>query len=120
MKKIFIFTLLLFSSFAQVIAQDTFVYEAKVGKSPAKFTLTWQGDGTVSGSYFHPTNPNQVYTLSGTNYEEGKLELVEYTQRKQTATISLEKIMLNGVVAWKGTMYNTDGRTFDIVLARKL
>jgi len=47
------------------------------------------------------------------------MELVEYTNKRESATLTLTKTIQDNVVVWQGTMYNTNGRIFPVVIARK-
>lgn len=87
----------------------------------AEYTLQWS-DTTmnVSGSYIYTSGRDRnVYQLKGTNDGKGHLEMKEYTAGTVSANIKLDKSIQDGEVAWTGTMYNTDGRTFPVVMKRK-
>lgn len=94
-------------------------YTGNVGRLSASYSLTWNPDGTVSGTYTYPTrNDGVVYRLIGNNHTDGQLYLEEYTGAKITARIKLSKSVTNNQVVWAGTMYNTDGSTFPMKMAR--
>lgn len=101
-----------------VVAQESQTYKGLVGKSPAEFTLSWQGAGQVRGSYFHPSGKPIVYQLEGSNPSEGILAFKEYTNGKETASVALTKSTQNGKIVWSGIMQNTDGRKLPIVFSR--
>lgn len=94
-------------------------YEGKVGKARAEFSLTWEDDGSVSGSYFYPDDKPFRYQLRGTNRTKGVLELDEYTRRDLTARLFLKKSEEAGNIVWRGTMKNLDGRVFEMNFSRQ-
>ncbi len=96
------------------------IYIGSVGRLRAALSLTWRPDGSVTGSYLYPTrDANQIYDLKGSNPSEGTLTLQEYTAGTVTANISLRKEVSPAWIIWKGRMFNTDGRTFDIAFQRE-
>lgn len=93
-------------------------YAGKVGRLEAQFELQWHPDRTVTGRYWHPgRNPELKYGLKGSNPKEGELILDEFTDGERTATIRLNKDSSQGIT-WIGRMSNTDGRQFDVTMAR--
>lgn len=99
-------------------AADAGEYRGKVGKLPAVFSLDWSADGTVTGTYSHPSRPGKTYRLQGNNAEAGKLYLEEYTGQTLTARCHLTKKLTEGAVVWSGEMRNTDGRVLAMELTR--
>ena len=85
-------------------------YHGSVGQHPATFSLNWKSDGNISGSYFFSVQKDQVRTLVGSNYEEGKLYLEEYSGQNLVAKCYLQKTLTNGDVVWQGEMQTADGR----------
>jgi hypothetical protein len=94
-------------------------YEGTVGKMKAVFSLDWQDDGTVTGTYAYPDRPGTVYTLRGKNAAEGELYLEEYTGDEFTARCYLGKVITDGVIIWRGEMRNSDGRAFPMEFSRR-
>lgn len=94
-------------------------YEGTVGKMKAVFSLDWQDDGTVTGTYAYPDRPGTVYTLRGKNAAEGELYLEEYTGDEFTARCYLGKVITDGVIIWRGEMRNNDGRAFPMEFSRR-
>jgi hypothetical protein len=90
------------------------VWRGNVGQAPATFSLRWQSDGTVQGSYFYTNNPDQVYTLTGRETADGELELTEYTGEQESATCHLTL----ADDCYSGTMDNTDGRTLPMKVCK--
>ena len=80
--------------------------------------LTWNNDKTVSGSYYFQSNSKRVYKLSGTNYNDGVIEISEYFNGKKTGEGTLYKTLKKGRVVWSGTIYNTDGSSSSLYLSR--
>jgi serine/threonine protein kinase len=96
-------------------------YQGKVGNMEVEYTLQWFGSNVVTGSYSNARAANKIiYRLNGTRTGANSLELKEYTGNTLTATARLTKSLQNGSVIWTGKMYNTDGKTFDMILKRKL
>lgn len=94
-------------------------YTGNVGRLQANYSITWNPDGTVSGTYTYPTrNDGVVYRLIGNNHTDGQLYLEEYTGAKITARIKLSKSVTGNEVVWSGTMQNTDGGTFPMKMTR--
>lgn len=80
--------------------------------------LTWKADETVNGSYYFISNSSRVYKLSGTNYVEGEIEIVESYNGKRTGSGTLYKTLKKGRIVWSGYINNTDGTKSYIYLTR--
>lgn len=93
-------------------------YEGTVGRLEAVFSLTWESDGRVHGTYSYPSRPDITYTLRGSNPEEGKLYLEEFTGSDLSARCHLSKKIEEGRITWAGTMNNTDGRKLPMRFSR--
>jgi len=95
-------------------------YTGNVGRLDAIFFVRWHEDDTVSGTYFYPKRGiERSYTLLGKNYEAGKLYLEEYTDKVLSAKIYLSKSVTSDQIIWSGRMENTDGRSFEVRMARE-
>lgn len=94
-------------------------YRGTVGKLSAIFTLDWNEDGSVKGSYYHPARPGVTYQLAGKNLSAGTLYLEEFSGPKLTARCDLSKQVNGDVISWVGEMRNLDGRTFPLSFARE-
>lgn len=95
-------------------------YGGSVGSRYAMFQLTWQPDGNVVGSYYHPADNGTItYQLKGKNTANGQLVLTEYTQGRQTAILTLNKSINQGLITWSGNMHNTDGRVIPVSFTRR-
>ena len=97
-----------FGSFAK--AAETNGYIGAVGDQKMILSLTWHDDGRVSGNYYCPGGSGRIYAMRGSNPRQGELLLTEYADGKPTATCVLKKSIENGVIVWRGVMYNHDGR----------
>lgn len=93
-------------------------YAGTVGSRSAIFTLTWQPDGNVVGSYYHPAD-GATYQLRGKNTSDGQLVLTETTAGIQSAIITLKKTISGSLITWSGTMHNTDGRVIPVSFSRR-
>lgn len=82
-------------------------YSGSIGNSNAIFNLVWNKNKTVSGSYYFTSNPSQSYTLSGTNYRDGEIELQEYGN--MNARIKMYKSVQGKVLCWNGNYYASNG-----------
>ena len=95
-------------------------YGGYVGSRFALFQLTWQPDGNVVGSYNHPADNGAItYILRGKNTANGQLVLTEYTRGSQTAILTLNKSIQQGLITWSGKMHNTDGRVISVSFTRR-
>lgn len=95
-------------------------YGGSVGSRFAFFQLTWQPDGNVAGSYYHPADNGAItYQLRGKNTANGQLVLTEYTSGRQTAILTLNKSIVQGLITWSGNMHNTDGRVIPVSFTRR-
>jgi hypothetical protein len=95
-------------------------YGGSVGSRFAMFQLTWQPDGNVVGSYYHPADNGTItYQLKGKNTANGQLVLTEFTQGRQTAILTLNKSIQQGLITWSGKMHNTDGRVIPVSFTRR-
>lgn len=92
-------------------AAETNGYVGAVGEQKMILSLTWHDDGSVGGSYYCPGGSGRIYKLRGSNPRHGELLLTEYTDGVASATCALKKSVENGVIVWRGVMYNHDGRT---------
>lgn len=80
--------------------------------------ITWKADETIIGSYYFTSNSSRVYKLSGTNYVEGEIEIVESFNGRRTGSGTLYKTLKKGRIVWSGYIYNTDGSKSYIYLTR--
>ena len=95
-------------------------YGGTVGSRFAYFQLTWQPDGNVSGSYYHPADNGAItYQLRGKNTANGQLVLTEFTNGSQSAILTLSKSINQGLITWSGKMHNTDGRVIPVSFTRR-
>lgn len=109
---------LLLTTLFTVVSLHATDYEGSVGKMAAHFSIVWNDDGTVDGSYYYPARPNTVYTLRGQNLVEGELHLDEYTDGQMTARCSLTKSLQGGLILWSGTVENLNGPSFAMSFQR--
>lgn len=89
-------------------------HRGQVGKQTATFSIDWQPDGVLSGSYFNDQNPSTIYRLTGAANAGGELRLVEFTRGRQSARCVLQ---LQGDT-YVGTMTNTDGQQYPMSLEK--
>lgn len=87
-------------------------HHGQVGQLYATYSLDWQTNGELSGSYFYNEKPNTIYRLTGSVSPSGELHLLEFTRGRQSARCTLQW-QGNG---YQGTMHNTDGQQFDMTL----
>ncbi len=90
-------------------------YNGSVGNLGAKFSLHWNNDNTIEGTYFYPAQANITYTLKGTDAGNGNIELTEYTGNAISAHCHLQA---NGN-CYNGKMNNTDGRQFNMQFCKE-
>ena len=93
-------------------------YSGNVGRWKAAYSLNWNANGEVEGTYHYPGKRKTVYTLKGNVASEGELYLEEYTGKKLSARCYLTETQTDTMIIWKGKMHNTDGRKFDMTISR--
>lgn len=89
-------------------------FSGNVGNLKTSYSLTWNSDGTIIGTYYYPNKPNTTYTLKGSDLGNGKIQLSEYTGSNVTANCYLT---LQGN-CYVGQMNNTDGRAFKMTMCQ--
>ena len=87
-------------------------YVGRIGNYHARFALDWQPDGQLSGTYRLDEQPGLVLRLTGAPAADGSLHLAEFTKGRLSARCVLQR-QGEGFV---GTMFNTDGRQFEMTL----
>jgi hypothetical protein len=80
--------------------------------------IAWKADESIFGSYYFKSNSSRVYKLSGTNYVDGEIEIVESFDGKRTGSGTLYKTLKKGRIIWSGEINNTDGTKSNIYLTR--
>lgn len=83
-------------------------YSGNIGSSNTTFSLSW-ANNTVSGNFYYNGNPNQVYTLSGTNYQKGTADIKAYDGSRLEGTFKLYKNITGNQVCWGGSFYYASG-----------
>jgi hypothetical protein len=81
-------------------------------------TLTWKANQTVSGVYYFTPNTSRVYKISGTNYVDGEIEVVESFNGKRTGSGTLYKTLKKGRIVWSGYLNNSSGTQSYLYLTR--
>ena len=87
-------------------------YTGQTGNFHARYALDWQPNGELSGTYRLDEQPGLVLRLTGAPAADGALHLAEFTRGKLTARCVLQR---QGE-GFAGTMFNTDGRQFEMTL----
>jgi len=90
-------------------------YSGNVGNLSAKFSLRWNNDNTIEGTYFYPAQASITYTLKGKDAGNGNIELTEYTGNAISAHCQLQA---NGN-CYNGKMNNTDGRHLNMQFCKE-
>ncbi len=116
MKTILLVLIVTFSGLSS-IAQKQY-YSGTSDGDPIEAEITWKSDGTIVGSYYFTSNSSRVYKLSGTNFVEGEIEIVESLNGKRTANGKLTKTLKKGRIEWGGYLSNTDGSQSYLYLTR--
>lgn len=93
-------------------------YSGSVGAEPCAFKLSWNENSTVIGSYSPLSSPEIVYTLLGTNFREGEVEIKVYQGTNQTGIMSLKKKIAEGKVCWAGPYTANDGDVSPVNMCR--
>lgn len=77
-------------------------YNGTVGGSSAAFNLVWNKNKTISGNYYFSSSPNNIYSISGTNYVEGTSELRVFQGNTYVGQMTLEKSLEGSNLCWQG------------------
>jgi len=94
------------------ISHYTHSYNGNVGELTAQFSLTWFTDGSIRGVYYFPKRQNEIITLKGIDYNNGKIKLLEYNGEDISAYCEL--IEQSG--CYVGIMTKIDGREFNMTI----
>jgi hypothetical protein len=117
MRKTILFSIVfLFIGF--IANAQTQFYSGTSDGNEIKAQITWKADETIYGSYYFNGNSSRVYKLSGTNYVQGEIEVVESFNGRRTGSGTLTKTLTKGRVIWSGYIYNVDGTQSYIYLTR--
>ena len=108
MRKTFLFSIVLIFTGLISNAQTQF-YSGTSDGSEIKAQITWKADETISGSYYFVGNSSRSYKLSGTNYIQGEIAVVESFNGRRTGSGTLVKTLTKGRIIWSGYIYNVDG-----------
>ena len=92
-------------------------YTGNVGRLRVQACLTNVGR-EVTGWYWTMQQYSNTYRLEGTNVQNGRFDLNEYTGSSISARIVLVKRVTAREIVWSGTMHNTDGRRIPMTLRR--
>lgn len=87
----------------------------EVGGVAASYSLKWDRDGSLSGTYHYPSEPGAVFRLSGRLLPGGGLYLEEFTGNTLSARCELARSGSSST--WTGFMNNTDGKRFRMSIA---
>lgn len=87
-------------------------FTGKVGKWKAKFILTKDEAGAITGTYWYYERPNTIYNLQGSVNADNSITLTELTDGQVSATCLLNA---RGDCL-EGKMNNTDGRKLNMSL----
>jgi hypothetical protein len=117
MKRAFLFTAVLLLSGLFADAQTQY-YDGTLDGDKINAQITWKSDKTISGSYHLAANPSRVFKLTGTNYVDGEIEVVEYFKGAYSGRGTLYKQLTKGRVTWRGVILNKDGTESEIFLTR--
>ncbi len=81
-------------------------YSGFVGRLKTLYSISWNTDGTITGTYYYPDRNAVKYILKGKKMTNGSIELTEFTNNIPSATCTL----FPRDKCYMGTMINTDGR----------
>jgi hypothetical protein len=117
MKQLFLLATIMLFSTLYTNAQTQY-YTGKSDGQDIAAQLNWKADETVVGSYYFLSNPSRVYKLSGTNFVQGEIEIVESMNGKRTASGKLVKSMRKTSIVWSGELMNVDGTMSSFFIVR--
>ena len=115
-KTIFLSIAFIFCAF--ISDAQTQYYTGRSDGDKIQAQLNWKADETINGSYFFISNSSRIYKLSGTNYVDGEIEIVESFNGKRTGNATLYKTLKKGRIDWSGYIKNVDGSKSYIYLTR--
>ena len=81
-------------------------YAGQIGQESATYSLDWQANGVLSGSYFYNQQPAVVHRLTGEVAADGTLRLLEFTRGRQSARCVLQP----RAGGYAGTLTTTSGQ----------
>jgi hypothetical protein len=115
-KSIFLSIALFFCGLA--LNAQTQYYSGSSDGDLIEANITWKANKTIVGSYYFTSNSSRIYKLSGTNFVEGEIEIVESFNGKRTGNGTLYKTLKKGRIVWSGDVLNTDGTSSQMYLTR--
>ena len=113
-----IFLTIAFNFFGFISNAQTLYYKGTSDGDAIEAKISWQADETINGSYYFTSNFSRVYKLSGTNYVEGEIKIIESLNDKRTGSGTLYKTLKKGRVVWSGNISNIDGTKSYIYFTR--
>lgn len=93
-------------------------YSGSINNSGSTFSLSWNKNRTVTGSFYYNGMPNLIYTLSGTNFRDGEADIKVYDGTAVAGTIKIYKNIGGNKVCWSGSFYQSDGATVPVSFCR--
>lgn len=82
-------------------------YDGTIGGQRASFDLVWNNDNSVVGNYFLDNNANLVFTVDGTNYAQGRVNLNIYEGSQRIGQMMLYKTLEGSILCWQGDFVDT-------------
>ena len=97
---------------------QTQYYDGTYNDNEISAQINWKKDETLTGSYFFLNSPTEIYKLTGTNFVQGEIEIVESYNGRRTGSGTLRKTINKGQIIWSGTIKHTNGSRSVMYLAR--
>ncbi len=113
-----IFLTIAFIFFGLNSKAQTQYYTGQCDGDAIEANISWKTNDAIIGSYYFMSNSSRVYKLSGTNFVEGEIEIVESFNGKRTGNGTLIKTLKKGKIVWSGNISNVDGTKSFIYLTR--
>lgn len=99
-------------------ANSSSIYSGSVGNSASTFTLSWNKNKTVTGSFYYNGSQNDVYTISGSNVPEGQASIDVFDGSRAIGTMKLFKSISGNKICWTGSYYQSGGGSAPVSLCR--
>ncbi len=82
-------------------------YSGSIGGGNASFDLVWnEKTKLISGNYYSDASPDEVFTVSGTNFVPGVSELRVSSNGNYLGQMKLNKTLEGSVLCWQGYFSN--------------
>ena len=93
-------------------------YSGSINSDSSTFNLSWNKNNTVTGSFYYNYSPNQVYTISGTNFRKGEADIKVFNGSQIIGTMKIYKQIGGNKICWSGSFYQSNGAAAPVSFCR--